>query len=214
MSLYRATELRQELVTRVYPELIIYLDDEPLLRVAEALGLDNKGTKDLGDSLSGNWYAVQCIVGGLPKLDGGQWPPWVRSQVWGTLSSMNKNPDLEKDLMLWLPSYRLRKRLFGETVETLTGRIRAGCDYGEARNTPFQGLAADGAKLALCNLDQAGIPVVAFIHDEIVAEVDADKAEEECSRIKKIMVDSMAEVIDCDLPIEVEAKVVSKWGEK
>ena len=43
----------------------------------------------------------------------------------------------------------------------------------QARNSRFQGLAGDGAKLTLFELFKRGMCVVAFIHDEIVIEVPA-----------------------------------------
>lgn len=44
-------------------------------------------------------------------------------------------------------------------------------NFTQARNTPFSGLAADGAKTALWNLTHIGFRVVAFIHDEFVIEI-------------------------------------------
>ena len=43
--------------------------------------------------------------------------------------------------------------------------------YTRARNTPFSGLAADGAKLALWNIQKLGYRIVAFIHDEMVVAI-------------------------------------------
>lgn len=44
-------------------------------------------------------------------------------------------------------------------------------NYTQARNTPFSGLAADGAKLALWNLTHIGYRVAAFVHDEFLIEL-------------------------------------------
>ena len=63
--------------------------------------------------------------------------------------------------------------LFSERIETITGRIQSKATYCQARNSRFQGLAGDGAKLALFELFKRGMRVVAFIHDEIVIEVPA-----------------------------------------
>jgi hypothetical protein len=54
----------------------------------------------------------------------------------------------------------LFKALFGRSVCTLTGRVRGKVGFTQACNTPFSGLAADGAKLAMWNLMQ----VYAFIN--------------------------------------------------
>ncbi len=111
-------------------------------------------------------------------------------------------------------SKELAKRLFGNgVVATLTGRIRADASFTQARNTPFQGLAADGAKLALFRLVAAGYRVVAFIHDEVLIELPADadhtaKAKE----IDTIMCESMREVTGA-VPIACgEPVLMKRWS--
>ena len=91
-------------------------------------------------------------------------------------------------------------------VFTETGRKRGDTSYCAEKNTPFQGLAADGAKLALYNLDKAGFRVVGFVHDEILTEVPKEKAEELIKLQEKIMVDSMASVVP-DVKIGVESMI-------
>jgi hypothetical protein len=59
----------------------------------------------------------------------------------------------------------------GARVATLTGRVRAGVGPTQALNTPFQGLAADGAALGLFGLVRAGFRVVGFVHDEFLVEI-------------------------------------------
>jgi hypothetical protein len=61
-----------------------------------------------------------------------------------------------------------------EPVFTLTGRLRANASYCARHNTVFQGLAADGAKLALWLLWRAGYRIVNFIHDEVLIEIPVD----------------------------------------
>ena len=51
-------------------------------------------------------------------------------------------------------------------VFTLTGRKRGNTTFCAEKNTPFQGLAADGAKLAMYNLDKAGFKLAGFVHDD------------------------------------------------
>ena len=46
--------------------------------------------------------------------------------------------------------------------------------FTAARNTPFQGLAAAGAKLSLYELIRAGYTVNAFIHDEFILTIRND----------------------------------------
>src|SRR5262249_28742398 len=57
------------------------------------------------------------------------------------------NPDLKEALEKRQPSPDLAARVCHAGVATLTGRIRGRVRYSQARNTPFQGLAADGAAL-------------------------------------------------------------------
>lgn len=97
-------------------------------------------------------------------------------------------------------------------VYTLTGRKRGETSYCAEKNTPFQGLAADGAKLALYYLDKAGFKVVGFVHDEIITEVPQEKAEELIKKQESIMIDSMKKVVP-DVKIGVES-VISNYYTK
>lgn len=91
-------------------------------------------------------------------------------------------------------------------VFTLTGRKRGNTSFCAEKNTPFQGLAADGAKLALYNLDKAGFKVVGFVHDEILCEVPKEKAEELLTLQEKIMIESMKTVVP-DVKVGVESMI-------
>ena len=91
-------------------------------------------------------------------------------------------------------------------VFTLTGRKRGNTSYCAEKNTPFQGLAADGAKLALYNLDKAGFKVVGFVHDEVITEVKRDRAKELLKQQEEIMVNSMLQVVP-DVKISVESDI-------
>jgi len=89
-------------------------------------------------------------------------------------------------------------------VYTLTGRRRGNTTFCAEKNTPFQGLAADGAKLALYNLDRAGFKIVGFVHDEIICEVNKEEANKRLQEQEKIMIDSMVSVVP-DVKITVES---------
>jgi DNA polymerase-1 len=91
-------------------------------------------------------------------------------------------------------------------VFTETGRKRGDTTYCAEKNTPFQGLAADGAKLALYNLDKAGYRVVGFVHDEIITEVKESEVEEKLALQEQIMIASMEQVVK-DVRISVESTV-------
>jgi len=95
-------------------------------------------------------------------------------------------------------------------VYTLTGRKRGNTTYCAEKNTPFQGLAADGAKLALYNLDKAGFKVVGFVHDEIICEVLEQDAEKLVKDMEQIMIDSMKIVVP-DVKIGVESQISERY---
>jgi len=97
-------------------------------------------------------------------------------------------------------------------VLTATGRLRFGASYCARHNTLFQGLAADGAKLALYDLVRAGYRVVAFVHDEVVVEVpETADVEAEKQKIKTIMVEAMRRVCP-DVAIDAELVVAKCWS--
>ena len=95
-------------------------------------------------------------------------------------------------------------------VTTLTGRKRGNTTYCAEKNTPFQGLSADGAKLALYNLDKEGFKVVGFVHDEIICEVKCEEATEKLKVMEKIMIDQMRGVIP-DIKIGVDSMISDRY---
>jgi DNA polymerase-1 len=102
---------------------------------------------------------------------------------------------------------------------TILGRRRILDDktpYTHRLNSPVQGSEADGAKLAMALLWERreqcpGAFPVLFVHDEIVVEADADKAEAAADWLKGAMIDGMREIL-APVPCEVEAKVSQTWG--
>lgn len=121
-------------------------------------------------------------------------------------------PDVAPDFTgITVGSAEILNQVLKETVVTRTGRIRAKVGYCQAKNTPFQGLASDGAKIALYRLTRAGFRVCNFVHDEVIVEVpksgDIDKATE---NISGIMSDSMRTVVP-DVKIRVKTLVGTHW---
>ncbi len=106
-----------------------------------------------------------------------------------------------------------RKRYLPE-INASQFPIRAGAERA-AINTPIQGLAADIIKVAMINIDrQVGTQnpecrMLLQVHDELVFEVDEDKAESYARKIKKIM----EAAIELSVPVVVESKVGTNWGE-
>src|SRR5262249_11263560 len=96
---------------------------------------------------------------------------WSKLQVLSTRLC----PSHAQALQNHVPSNALRRAVKtiadGGRVMTMTGRLRAAAKYTARHNTIFQGLAADGAKLALWKLWRADFRIVNFIHDEVLVEV-------------------------------------------
>jgi hypothetical protein len=97
---------------------------------------------------------------------------------------------------------------------TLTGRLRANATYAARHNTIFQGLAADGAKLALWLLWRAGYRIVNFIHDEVLIEVPAESdLKEHAERVRHLMIEGMRAVVP-DVSVNVEYAACERWYKK
>jgi DNA polymerase-1 len=113
-------------------------------------------------------------------------------------------------------------------VETLLGRrlymadIRAGnamvrqAAERAAINAPLQGSAADIIKLAMITVDQA-LPkkhakMLLQVHDELVFEVDEDKADEVTALLKRLMPAVLEGRADIAVPLEIEVGRGVNWG--
>jgi DNA polymerase-1 len=118
--------------------------------------------------------------------------------------------DVAQDMKnTWFKAFpEMRKYMQNEDghVFTRTGRLRGNTSYCAEKNSPFQGLAADGAKLALYELDKAGYKVVGFVHDEIICEVPEKDAESLLPEQEKIMIRAMQSVVP-DVKIGVESMI-------
>jgi hypothetical protein len=104
-------------------------------------------------------------------------------------------------------------REFGRSgVFTLTGRLRANATFAARHNTMFQGLAADGAKLALWRLWRAGYAIVNFIHDEIMVEVpEHSNLALHAEVVRNLMIEAMSLVVP-DVQIDVQYAVSQMWA--
>jgi DNA polymerase I-like protein with 3'-5' exonuclease and polymerase domains len=88
--------------------------------------------------------------------------------------------------------------------------------FNAALNIPVQGTAAEGFKLAMIELahrlPELGAHGVLCVHDEYIAEVPRDRAEEACELVASIMERAMAELVT-STPIVVEARIAPSWAE-
>lgn len=111
--------------------------------------------------------------------------------------------------------------LGGAQIEQFVSkRLRGDVGYCDGCNTFFQGLAADGAKAAVfdvaweCYVDKGtalyGSRPVAFIHDEIVAEVPADSAHEAGLRLAEVMCQAMSRYVP-DIPVLAVPALMTRW---
>jgi hypothetical protein len=105
------------------------------------------------------------------------------------------------------------------TVRTSMGRRKRFAperfSFNSALNIPVQGTAAEGFKLALIALHErlpsVGGRAVLCVHDEYIAEVPTEHAEQARELVVQTMKEAMASIVT-SVPIEVEAHVEDCWG--
>lgn len=108
-------------------------------------------------------------------------------------------------------------------TQLVSNRVRGGVRFTSCCNSFFQGLAADLAKRALFYVSQAcyvepksplfGSRVVAFIHDEIIAEVPIDRSSDAAFEISRLMNKAYAEFCP-DVPGASEPALMTHWTKK
>ena len=162
LTFEEATRFRNGLIDEVYPELGRYLDDDAMATLAANLGVPVESCWQRFDRSGDRSGAVaggirNVVLGKVRKADGQPYSPRYLDGVWGGLLSLTRDPQIAGHLARREGGNALAGRLFRGAVATLTGRVRGGVGYTQARNTPFQGLAADGAKLALYALIRAPV---------------------------------------------------------
>jgi len=156
------------------------------------------------------------IRGKTTRKDGTEYTKYFVNKVWKGLEELVADPvtlNLISDAKSQ-GSENLYKHLLGVDVCTLTGRIRGKVGFTQACNTPFSGLAADGAKLAMWNLMQAGFKLVGFIHDEILIEIPEDSSwDDKVQLINKIVCGTMQELTGT-IPIRCEYSLSRVWSKE
>ncbi|NQT91925.1 MAG: hypothetical protein HQ559_04120, partial [Lentisphaerae bacterium] len=213
-----AAALRRTLIHDVYPELEAYLSDDEMETLAFNLGCSPKRLWPAlwADGSRPGWLpsTVKRIVSGnCIKRDGSLYSRAFVDRIWCGLAQCCHRHDILGGLVTQQGTPELAERLFRRTVTTLTGRVRAGVSYTQARNTPFQGLAADGAKLACYRLVRAGYHVAAFVHDEFLIELPADANHTaEAERIKALLCDAMSDVLRGSVPVKAEYVLCDRWS--
>jgi hypothetical protein len=110
----------------------------------------------------------------------------------------------------------------GLCYTTLLGMHRAGCSFTKIANGMcMQSPTAEGAKIACFNVTRAcrdasrgsvllGAHPVDFVHDELLVEVQKDKAHTQTAEVQRIMERSMS-IIVTDVTVRTEAVLMPRW---
>jgi hypothetical protein len=222
----------------LFPEMREFLRDEDgiISSIAERLDLtpttyydhtdrdtflshpDNKDRPDVPHPILG---AMLLKVVKEPSPQTGSGRPYAPAELdyfWSRLTDqIDRLPaSCHADVIHRRPSAALQRtvmREFGRgAVFTSTGRLRAHATFAARHNTMFQGLAADGAKLALWKLWRAGYRLVNFIHDEIMVEIpERANLTLHAEIVRRLMIDSMRRVVP-DVRIDVQYAVSDLWA--
>jgi DNA polymerase-1 len=126
----------------------------------------------------------------------------------------------------WMNQQRIKMRNVHYT-ETMLGRKRRVYEemkaeefwkvqrgYRQGINAVIQGSSADMVKLATVKLqpllEELGVEIVLWVHDEIIFDVPEDIGMENLKRIADVMCNALP--LDCGLKSDIE--VGAKWGQK
>jgi hypothetical protein len=133
------------------------------------------------------------------------------AHVWRVLQQLNCNQQLRTELAAEQPSVELARRVFWGSTTTLTGRLRGHVGFTQRANSPFQGLAADGNKLALFRVLRAGYQVCGFVHDEMLVLIpDGAEYDRAVEQVQQILACAMAELTP-GVPIATEYLLADRW---
>ena len=222
-----------------FPEMRAYLGDQTdtALELAELLDLtpvthfastsdrrflghpDNAGREEVAHEILG-MMLLKVIGHSAPTTARGKpYSPEDIEYFWSRLDAVTDRlrSTFRNAIRVRQPSRPLQRAVMGlvgrRPVFTLSGRLRAQATYSARHNTIFQGLAADGAKLALWRLWRAGYRIVNFVHDQVLIEVLACSPEERLCHARQIrehMIQGMMEVVP-DVRIDVSFAAMTRW---
>jgi len=202
-----------DLLTReVYPELGLYLAEDTSAIIAKTLHADVVQVRATWSEPYHPGMIRKVLNGNPTKTDGTPYKQFAIDRIWSQLRSLCRNPELTPhiDQRNTAVDSPLRK-LMHSSVSTITGRLRGGVPFTVAKNTPFQGLAADGCKMAMWNLMKAGFRIVAFIHDEFIVELNRDtNIDLAANDIQRICSESMQPFVP-GIPVPCEYALTERW---
>ncbi len=227
MSEAEAEEWKQKLITEIYPEIGFFLNDwlekfisvetglpvkqivDYLIEATEADGFSSDAEKWILSSLKNVLYDGTKSDGQLYSA------AWV-DKLWSGLSRVVAGAPFATAGMkeaVW------QRRIGPQTADiffptraaTLTGRIQGGVNFRQGHNSQFQGLAADGLKLAIYRMMREGYRPVLEIHDEVIVEVPEDcNREKTADAIDQILIEEMQRVIGDQIPVAVEGRFMER----
>jgi DNA adenine methylase len=213
MTETEAAARKNLLMQRVTRELQLWLEEDAAIILSRSLHNTPAEIKRIFGDM--HLSSIRKTLAGNPiGTDGVPYSDKFVTRIWAALNAANKNPELAEALANHGTSEELARTVCHAGVATLTGRIRGRASYGQCRNTPFQGLAADGAGLAIYRLVREGFQVVAFLHDEVIIELPDEGGYvslDEVRRVEHIMIDEMQKVLCGGIPVAVESGLMYRW---
>lgn len=180
------------------------------MSVKEALALKAKGGAPWKAFKEGPRQNAKAALYGLPGGMGARKFKDTARIQYGLELSMRQTYSLIDGYFKFLPEmrdyFKYVDYISGKGVmrQFVSGRLRGGIGYPDCANSYFQGLAADGAKMAnnVVSMECYVVPtsplfgsrIVAFVHDELDLEVPEDKAHEAAMRVVSLMESEMNKV--------------------
>lgn len=105
------------------------------------------------------------------------------------------------------------RRRYMDGIHSAIPYVRAAAER-MAINAPLQGTSADLIKLAMIQIDKQFPGILLLqVHDELVFEIPENKIKEYAPKIKEIMEGVMPKQESRGVPVTVEGKVGSNWGD-
>jgi len=211
LSLAQAKAFRHQLITQIYPELSAILRDTQIADTANNLHTTEDRVRRAFGKRDQLLHASRIVAGCTETPDEDQYEDDLIAHVWLCLQQINNNPELQREITAQQPGSLLMRRIFYGNALTLSGRLRGHVGFSQKANTPFQGLAADGNKLAMFRLLRAGFQVCGFIHDEMLILIpDGIDYTAAAEQVQQILASAMQELCP-DIPIRTEYLLADRW---